>query len=56
MDTENAELKEETTGRPSVAQEREVLSNNPSCPLQARVFGKKHPIRERSDSNRMPSC
>lgn len=34
-----AELKAEMAGRPIVAQEREVLSNNLSCLQQARMFG-----------------
>lgn len=56
QDTANAELKAEMTGRPIVAQEREVLSNNPSYLQQARMFGRKHPVWEGSGSNRIPSC
>lgn len=39
-----------------MAQEREVLSNNPSCLQQARIFGRKHPVREGSGGNSMLSC
>lgn len=56
QDTANAELKAEMAGRPIVAQEREMLSNNPSVLQQARVFGRERPVKEGSGSNRTLSC